>query len=96
MSQGITWGVEADTLPLKCAMPVFEGLFPEDHDLIVQSLLYRFAQWHALAKLRMHLDTTFSVFNTTFRRLSGWLPLSENSLALQQLKKVSQCLRVFM
>jgi hypothetical protein len=63
----------ADTLPLKCAMPVFEGLFPEDHDLIVQSLLYRFAQWHALAKLRMHSDTTLSVFNATFRRLSGRL-----------------------
>jgi hypothetical protein len=31
----------------QCAMPVFEGLFPEDHDKIVQSLLYRFAQWHA-------------------------------------------------
>jgi hypothetical protein len=50
-------------------MPVFEGLFPEDHDAIVQSLLYRFAQWHALAKLRMHSDTTLSVLDQTFKRL---------------------------
>lgn len=54
-------------------MPVFEGLFPADHDAIVQSLLYRFAQWHALAKLRMHSDTTLSVLEETFKRLSRQL-----------------------
>jgi hypothetical protein len=54
----------------QCAMPVFEGLFPADHDAIVQSLLYRFAQWHALAKLRMHSDTTLSLLEETFKTLS--------------------------
>jgi hypothetical protein len=58
---------------LQCAMPVFEGLFPEDHDAIIQSLLYRFAQWHALAKLRMHTETTLSVLDSTFKRLSRQL-----------------------
>jgi hypothetical protein len=57
----------------QCAMPVFEGLFPEDHDKIVQSLLYRFAQWHALAKLRIHSETTLSVLDSTFTRLSRQL-----------------------
>ncbi|KAG1807523.1 uncharacterized protein BJ212DRAFT_1282050 [Suillus subaureus] len=58
---------------LQCAMPVFEGLFPEDHDKIVQSLLYRFAQWHALAKLRIHSKTTLSVLDSTFMRLTHQL-----------------------
>jgi hypothetical protein len=54
-------------------MPVFEGLFPRDHDAIVQSLLYQFAQWHALAKLRIHSETTLSLLDTTFKRLSHQL-----------------------
>ncbi|KAG1819321.1 uncharacterized protein BJ212DRAFT_1268533 [Suillus subaureus] len=55
---------------LQCAMPVFEGLFPEDHNKIVQSLLYRFAQWHALTKLRIHSETTLSVLDSMFMRLA--------------------------
>jgi hypothetical protein len=54
-------------------MPVFEGLFPKGHDEIIQTLLYRFAQWHALAKLRMHSETTLSVLDETFKRLSRQL-----------------------
>jgi hypothetical protein len=57
----------------QCAMPVFEGLFPGDHDAIIQKLLYRFAQWHALAKLRLHSDTTLTVLDETFKRLSRQL-----------------------
>ncbi|KAG2045454.1 hypothetical protein BDR06DRAFT_900653, partial [Suillus hirtellus] len=58
---------------LQCAIPVFEGLFPTDHDAIVQSLLYRFAQWHALAKLRMHSELTLCFFKDTFKNLSKQL-----------------------
>lgn len=54
-------------------MPVFEGLFPYDHDVVVQSLLYRFAHWHALAKLRLHSETTLSALGETFKRLSRQL-----------------------
>ncbi|TFY73276.1 hypothetical protein EWM64_g10736, partial [Hericium alpestre] len=43
---------------LQCALPVFEGLFPDGEDAMVMDLLYYFAEWHALAKLRMHTDTT--------------------------------------
>lgn len=49
---------------------MFEGLFPPDHDTIVQSLLYRFAQWHALAKLRMHSGSTITFLEETFEKLS--------------------------
>lgn len=58
------------THPSQCAIPVFEGLFPPDHDAIVQTLLYRFAQWHALAKLRMHTETTLSGLGQVFKSLS--------------------------
>lgn len=54
-------------------MPVFENLFPEEHDAIVQTLLYRFAQWHALVKLRMHSETTLTFLDGTFKRLSRQL-----------------------
>ncbi|KIK35492.1 hypothetical protein CY34DRAFT_16981 [Suillus luteus UH-Slu-Lm8-n1] len=58
---------------LQCAIPVFEGLFPGDHDATIQSLLYRFAQWHALAKLRMHSDSTLAALDGTFKILSRQL-----------------------
>jgi hypothetical protein len=54
----------------QCAIPVFEGLFPPDHDRAVQSLLYRFAQWHALAKLRMHSESTVTLLEETFKNLA--------------------------
>jgi hypothetical protein len=57
----------------ECVMPVFEGLFPCDHDGIIQTLLYRFAQWHALAKLRLHSETTLTFLDETFKRLSHQL-----------------------
>jgi hypothetical protein len=52
---------------------VFEGLFPASHDTIVQTLLYRFAQWHALAKLRNHSESTLSFLEDTFKTLSRQL-----------------------
>ncbi|KAG2336376.1 hypothetical protein BDR05DRAFT_896796 [Suillus weaverae] len=58
---------------LQCTMLVFEGLFLEDHNKVVQSLLYRFAQWHALANLRMHSESTLSALDKTFKHLSGQL-----------------------
>jgi hypothetical protein len=45
-------------------------LFPSDHDAAVQSLLYRFAQWHALAKLRIHSESTLVFLDETFKKLS--------------------------
>ena len=43
--------------PRQCALPVFEGLFPDpEDDKKICHLLATFAEWHALAKL--HLQTT--------------------------------------
>lgn len=35
-----------------------EGLLPEPHNSGLLTLLYRLAEWHALAKLRMHTEIT--------------------------------------
>jgi flagellar hook-associated protein FlgK len=45
---------------MQCAIPVLEGLLPEPHNEIVMTLLFRLAEWHALAKLRLHADSTLS------------------------------------
>ncbi|KAG2336350.1 hypothetical protein BDR05DRAFT_978806 [Suillus weaverae] len=47
---------------LQCAMPVFKGLFPASHDEV-----------HALAKLRMHSESTLSTLDETFQHLSRQL-----------------------
>jgi hypothetical protein len=52
----------------QCAIPVFEGLLPSEHDCIVHTLLFELATWHALAKLRLHTETTvMDLENSTVR-----------------------------
>lgn len=43
---------------LQIAMPVFEGLFDPEDEVIIMNLLYLLATVHALAKLRIHTDAT--------------------------------------
>lgn len=50
---------------LQCAIPVFEGLLPGRHNDIILTLLFRLAEWHALAKLRMATETTRSHLEKT-------------------------------
>lgn len=52
-------------------MPVFEGLLPPEHEGIVQTLIFRLAEWHALAKLRLHTDETLALLDQALRRLSA-------------------------
>ncbi|KAJ3778513.1 hypothetical protein FB446DRAFT_768429 [Lentinula raphanica] len=40
------------------AIPVFDGLLKGPDNELLMSLLYRTAEWHALAKLRLHTDRT--------------------------------------
>ena len=44
----------------KCAMPVLDGLLPAKHDNDIQSLLFTTAEWHTLAKMRLHTDSTLA------------------------------------
>lgn len=44
----------------QCSIPVFDGLLPEPFNDIVLTLLYQTAKWHALAKLRVHSESTLN------------------------------------
>ena len=52
-------------------MPAFKGLLPHKHDTIVQGLLFRLCEWHALAKLRLHTDTSLELLGQSLRQLSA-------------------------
>ena len=41
-------------------MPVFDGLLPVKHNNDIQSLLFTTAEWHTLAKMRLHTDSTLA------------------------------------
>ena len=51
------------TIPIQCAIPVFQGLLPEPHNTKVLRLLFTFAHWHGLAKMRMHTDATLQILD---------------------------------
>ena len=41
-------------------MPVFEGLFDSNDEVIIMNVLYLLCNVHALAKLRLHTDATLT------------------------------------
>ena len=51
----------------QCSIPVFKGLLPEPFNGMVLRLLYKAAEWHALAKLRLHTDATLNIFDIVTR-----------------------------
>lgn len=42
----------------QCAIPVFDGLLDEPYNSLFMDLLFSAAEWHALAKLRLHSSRT--------------------------------------
>jgi hypothetical protein len=50
---------------------VFEGLLPEPHNATIIRLLFLCAQWHGLAKLRMHNDHTLDLLDKTTKELGS-------------------------
>ncbi|KAJ3837892.1 hypothetical protein F5878DRAFT_584314 [Lentinula raphanica] len=54
---------------LQCSIPVFEGLLPDEAHNMLMTLLYRAAEWHALAKLRMHSEDTLQHLETVTQQL---------------------------
>ncbi|KAG9085486.1 hypothetical protein FS749_004383 [Ceratobasidium sp. UAMH 11750] len=54
---------------LQCCMPVFKGLLPEICDEPAQTLLFLFAEWHGLAKLRLHTTATLKIFKSLTTKL---------------------------
>jgi hypothetical protein len=53
----------------QCAIPAFDGLFPEPHNTSILRLLFICAHWHGLAKLRMHTDRTLAILDETTARM---------------------------
>ena len=43
---------------LQCLIPAFEGLMEGSDNKLIMTLLFKMAEWHAFAKLRMHTDET--------------------------------------
>jgi hypothetical protein len=42
----------------QCAIPIFEGLLPEEHNKIILDLLFELETWHMLASLQLHTEST--------------------------------------
>lgn len=57
----------------KCSIPVFEGLLPEPYNSVLLDLLFTLAEWHALAKLRIHTESTLSLLQFGTRSLGQLL-----------------------
>ncbi|KZV87415.1 hypothetical protein EXIGLDRAFT_620624, partial [Exidia glandulosa HHB12029] len=55
---------------LLCAIPCFEGLFPDPEcDTSIRRLLYVMQKWHGLAKARMHGDSSIVLLYNATRQL---------------------------
>ncbi|TEB24443.1 hypothetical protein FA13DRAFT_1797302 [Coprinellus micaceus] len=54
-----------------CSIPSFESLLPGDHNARLMSLLFVCAQWHALAKLKLHNDYTLRLLDYTTTQLGA-------------------------
>ena len=62
----------------KCAIPVFDGLFPDSHNESIRELLFTCAHWHALAKLRMHTEYILKMFEELTTMLGDQLQFFAN------------------
>ncbi|CAE6445387.1 unnamed protein product [Rhizoctonia solani] len=58
---------------LQCCMPVFEGLLPASCEIPAQKLLFVFATWHGLSKLRLHTRDTLQSFKSITTQLGNAL-----------------------
>ena len=57
----------------QCSIPAFEDLLPQKHDKIIRKLLFELATWHALAKLRLHTESTLNALENSATRLGSLL-----------------------
>ena len=59
----------ADAQSNQCSIPAFEGLLSEPFNGMLLRLLYKAAEWHALAKLRLHTDSTLNRLEAVAKEL---------------------------
>jgi hypothetical protein len=60
-------------MALQCAIPIFEGLLLTPHDAMVQTLLFRFAEWHSYTKMQLHMELTLDSMSRAFTSLTQQL-----------------------
>ncbi|RDB29364.1 hypothetical protein Hypma_014985 [Hypsizygus marmoreus] len=76
---------------LQCAIPVFEGLLPEPYNGEILSLLWTCAEWHTLAKLRLHTEATLNLLEKTTveigRQLRRFTSFTCGAFATKELPK---------
>jgi hypothetical protein len=78
-------------LLIQCAIPVFNGLLPEPHNTRLVKLLFVMAHWHALAKLRMHTDTTLDILSQVTTSLGKSLrDFEEKTCAMFQTRELDR------
>jgi hypothetical protein len=75
----------------QCSIPVFEGLLPGEHNERLMDLLFVFAHWHGLAKLRLHTDHTVDILDTTTtllgQHLRDFVEHTCNAVSTKELKR---------
>lgn len=57
----------------QCAIPAFDRLLDDKNNEIVLDLLFELGTWHALAKLRLHTESTVSELEYSTTRLGSAL-----------------------
>jgi len=57
----------------QCSIPAFEGLLEGQHNRRLMKLLYRLSEWHGLAKLRMHTETSLEMMEEVTKELGNLL-----------------------
>ncbi|TBU39749.1 hypothetical protein BD309DRAFT_1083226 [Dichomitus squalens] len=70
-------------------MPAFEGLLDLRDDQIVSDLLFELANWHALAKLRLHTSVTLDIFRSSTKHMYDAIhKFAENTCPRYQTKEL--------
>ncbi|PBK70762.1 hypothetical protein ARMSODRAFT_1083781 [Armillaria solidipes] len=72
---------------LQCAMPCFKGLLPTKLNTLVLDLIFLFACWHAHAKLRMHTESSLSIFTRLTSQLGSLMRKFKARREINALKK---------
>ncbi|KAJ3510729.1 hypothetical protein NMY22_g15881 [Coprinellus aureogranulatus] len=75
---------------LQCAIPTFESLLPEPFNSTLMVLLFVCAQWHALAKLRLHTDHTLELLDFTTTHLGAKIRNSHSITARVPTKELQR------
>lgn len=70
----------SSTTFLQCILPVIEGLLPPPHNKIVLDTIFQLATWHALAKLRLHSESTLTFFDEVTRSLGQVIRLFKSKV----------------